>query len=175
MEKQKRNLKRVAVIQIEPYLAEYISAKYKTDENCGGVKIPATTDLYFCLWHLMGKRSKDQQEEPVGNLKIALPCRRIPMVPGRILPITIISLFRLCVKLRTVYVCSSTSSFIESCLRMRSLENNNVTLTLSMTSFIHMNSSPSLLMLCWKIITGIVIVFDKKKCEDIKRKRFNKY
>ena len=76
MEKQKRNLKRVAVIQIEPYLAEYISAKYKTDEYCGGVKIPATTDLYFCLWHLMGKRSKDQQEEPVGNLKIALPCRR---------------------------------------------------------------------------------------------------
>lgn len=76
MEKQKRNLKRVAIIQIEPYLSEYITAKYKTDERCGGVRIPPTTDLYFCLWHLMGKRSDRQREEPVGNLKIVLPCRR---------------------------------------------------------------------------------------------------
>ena len=51
--------KRVVTIQIEQYLAEYISAKYCKDTVTGGVKIPSTTDLYFCVWENMTKqRSK---------------------------------------------------------------------------------------------------------------------
>ena len=56
MEKKKWTAKRVVTIQIEEYLAEYISAKYCKDTATGGVKIPSTTDLYFCVWENMTKQ-----------------------------------------------------------------------------------------------------------------------
>ena len=52
MEKEKWARKRVVAIRIEPYLAEYISAKYASDTTTGGVKIPYSSDLYFCIWEL---------------------------------------------------------------------------------------------------------------------------
>lgn len=75
MQKEKRLLKRVVSIFIEPYLAEYISNKYAKDNITGGVKIPPTSDLYFCVWENMSKpRSNSIHQE--GNLKIHLPFRR---------------------------------------------------------------------------------------------------
>lgn len=76
MEKEKRKIKRVATIKIEPYLAEYISAKYDKDPISGGVKIPASTDLYFCIWENMSKCRSNQPNAPEGNLRIFLPFRR---------------------------------------------------------------------------------------------------
>lgn len=76
MENKKWVSKRTASINIEPYLAEYISKKYEIEPKTGGVKIPYTTDLYFVVWNLMAKpngRTVGQQE---GNLKIHLPMRR---------------------------------------------------------------------------------------------------
>ncbi|WP_028897811.1 hypothetical protein [Prevotella sp. HUN102] len=76
MEKEKWRKKRVATIRIEPYLAEYIMAKYETDIATGGVKIPPTTDLYFCVWEQMSRKRANQSEIVDGNLLIHLPFRK---------------------------------------------------------------------------------------------------
>lgn len=100
MEKEKRTSKRTTAIRIEPYLAEYISKKFKIDEKTGGVKIPYTTDLYFVVWNLMAKpgshantcngrtskpggRTDDSRDS--SNLRIFLPTRRsfIDGCPGK--------------------------------------------------------------------------------------------
>ena len=60
MQKEKRLLKQVAIITIEPYLAEYISEKYGTSPKNGGVKIPYTSDLHFCIWEHMSKCHANQ-------------------------------------------------------------------------------------------------------------------
>lgn len=76
MEQKKRYSKKVATIKIEPYLAEYVSAKYGTDPMTGGVKIPPITDLYFCVWEHMSRQRSNQSEPEDGNLRISLPCRK---------------------------------------------------------------------------------------------------
>lgn len=76
MEKGKRYLKKVSVIKIEPYLAEYINAKYDKDPNTGGLRIPHQSDLYHCVWENMSRQRSDQHEPEDGNLRISLPCRR---------------------------------------------------------------------------------------------------
>lgn len=76
MEKRKREQKRVAVIRIEPYLAEYISAKYEIDSITGGVKIPHSTDLYYCIWDKMSQQRINQPDIVNSNLRIHLPFRR---------------------------------------------------------------------------------------------------
>ena len=76
MEKEKRARKRVTAIRIEAYLAEYISAKYETDAATGGIKIPCSTDLYFCIWEHMSRRRANQPDVAAGNLRIHLPFRR---------------------------------------------------------------------------------------------------
>ena len=85
MEKEKRTSKRVASIKIEPYLAEYISKKFKIDEKTGGIKIPYTTDLYHVVWNLMAKPDGQSRVPEDANLKIYLPCRRSLMdgIPGK--------------------------------------------------------------------------------------------
>lgn len=55
MEKERWLSKRVVGIHIEPYLAEYVSNKFKNDPKTGAVKIPYATDLYFVVWNLMAK------------------------------------------------------------------------------------------------------------------------
>lgn len=76
MEKKKWSAKRVVTIQIEQYLAEYISAKYRKDTTTGGVKIPSSTDLYFCVWENMTKQRSNQPDVVNGNLRINLPQRK---------------------------------------------------------------------------------------------------
>lgn len=80
MEKEKWSLKRTVGIHIEPYLAEYVSKKFKIDPKTGGVKIPYTTDLYFVVWNLMAKPKPDSMAKPIEeetiNLRIHLPNRR---------------------------------------------------------------------------------------------------
>lgn len=76
MEKEKRARKQMVTIRIEPYLAEYISAKYGTDGMSGGVRIPCTSDLYFCLWENMTKCRANQTPLADGNLRIFLPSRK---------------------------------------------------------------------------------------------------
>ena len=76
MEKEKRARKQMVTIRIEPYLAEYISAKYGTDGVSGGVRIPCTSDLYFCLWENMTKCRANQTPLADGNLRIFLPSRK---------------------------------------------------------------------------------------------------
>ena len=44
MHKEKRALKKMATIKIEPYLAEYVIAKYGTNTEKGLVNIPYNTD-----------------------------------------------------------------------------------------------------------------------------------
>lgn len=85
MEKEKWASKRVASIWIEPYLAEYISKKYKIDEKTGGVKIPYTTDLYYVVWNLMARPQEGQSVDSNANLKIFLPIRRHGQdnIPGK--------------------------------------------------------------------------------------------
>lgn len=73
---KKRLMKQIASIQIEPYLAEYITAKYGIDASTGGIRIPHTTDLYFCVWEQMAKRRCNQAEVAQGNLRILLPVRK---------------------------------------------------------------------------------------------------
>lgn len=75
MEKKKRYLKKVTSIKIEPYLAEYVLAKFPVDHKTGGVKIPSSSDLYFAIWELMSK-PRHGQDDADGNLMISLPCRR---------------------------------------------------------------------------------------------------
>ncbi len=80
MEKKKWSAKRVVTIQIEQYLAEYISAKYCKDTVTGGVKIPSTTDLYFCVWENMTKQRSNQPDVVNGNLRIHLPQRKAGVI-----------------------------------------------------------------------------------------------
>ena len=76
MEKQKWVRKRVVAIRIEPYLAEYISAKYEADAVTGGIRIPCSTDLYFCVWEQMSRQRTNQPDVTDGNLRIHLPFRK---------------------------------------------------------------------------------------------------
>ena len=80
MEKEKWSLKRTVGIHIEPYLAEYVSKKFKNDPKTGAVKIPYTTDLYFVVWNLMAKPREASMamgvEDAAANLRIHLPNRR---------------------------------------------------------------------------------------------------
>lgn len=76
MHKEKRLLKQVTTIRIEPYLAEYINTKYGTDSKNGAVKIPYTTDLYYCIWEQMAKPRTNQLPTKDGNLRIHLPFRK---------------------------------------------------------------------------------------------------
>lgn len=80
MEKEKWSLKRTVGIHIEPYLAEYVSNKFKNDPKTGAVKIPYTTDLYFVVWNLMAKPKPSSMATDIGdaaaNLRIHLPNRR---------------------------------------------------------------------------------------------------
>lgn len=82
MEKEKYSKKRIAVIWVEPYLAEYARKKFQIDPKSGGVKIPDTFDLYHCIWNRMQKPSpesvngEDAPQASDGNLRIFLPCRR---------------------------------------------------------------------------------------------------
>lgn len=76
MDKEKRMRKRVVYIRIEPYLAEYITAKYEVDAVTGGIKIPCTTDLYFCVWEQMSRQRANQPDVADGNLRIHLPFRK---------------------------------------------------------------------------------------------------
>lgn len=76
MHKEKWLQKRVVSIRIEPYLAEYISEKYGRDTTTGGVKIPCSTDLYFCVWEHMSKQRSNQPDVSDGNLSIHLPFRK---------------------------------------------------------------------------------------------------
>lgn len=76
MHKEKRALKKIATIKIEPYLAEYIIGKYGMDTKSGAVKIPHTSDLYHCVWENMSKQRANQPDNADGNLRILLPCRK---------------------------------------------------------------------------------------------------
>lgn len=76
MHKEKRALKKIATIRIEPYLAEYISGKYGTEQKKGAVNIPYNTDLYHCIWENMSRQRANQSVPEDGNLRILLPCRR---------------------------------------------------------------------------------------------------
>ena len=76
MERKKWAQKRVVSIRIEQYLAEYISAKYGKDATTGGIKIPCSTDLYFCVWEHMTKQRINQPNVVDGNLRIHLPLRK---------------------------------------------------------------------------------------------------
>lgn len=76
MNKEKRALKKVTTIRIEPYLAEYIIGKYGTEQKNGAIKIPYTSDLYHCVWENMSRQRSNQVETQDGNLRILLPCRR---------------------------------------------------------------------------------------------------
>jgi hypothetical protein len=76
MEKEKWTRKRVVAIRIEPYLAEYISAKYESDTVTGGIRIPYSTDLYFCVWEHMSRQRANQPDVIDGNLRIYLPFRK---------------------------------------------------------------------------------------------------
>lgn len=76
MEKEKWVRKRVAEIRIEPYLAEYISAKYGIDTETGGIRIPFSTDLYFCVWEQMSRQRANQPDIVDSNLRIHLPFRK---------------------------------------------------------------------------------------------------
>ena len=80
MERKKRTAKRVVTIQIEQYLAEYINAKYCKDTATGGIKIPSTTDLYFCVWENMTKQRSNQPDAVNGNLRIHLPQRKAGVI-----------------------------------------------------------------------------------------------
>lgn len=96
MEKEKWSLKRTVGIHIEPYLAEYVSNKFKNDPKTGAVKIPYTTDLYFVVWNLMAKPKPSSMATDIGdaaaNLRIHLPNRRhgAEELPARTLPTTTI-------------------------------------------------------------------------------------
>jgi hypothetical protein len=77
MERERRYLKKVCPVKIEPYLAEYINSKYSRDPHTGGLRIPCSADLYHCVWENMSRRRSNQPEilEESGNVLISLPCR----------------------------------------------------------------------------------------------------
>lgn len=62
-------------ITIEPYLAEYFTAKYGNGES-EPVRISNKTDLYHVIWQVMEKRPADIPPTCRGNLVIMLPERR---------------------------------------------------------------------------------------------------
>ena len=76
MHKEKRALKKIATIRIEPYLTEYIIGKYGMEQKNGTVNIPYKTDLYHCIWENMSRQRGNQSAPEDGNLRILLPCRR---------------------------------------------------------------------------------------------------
>lgn len=76
MHKEKRALKKIATIRIEPYLAEYVCGKYGIEKKNGTVNIPYNTDLYHCIWENMSRQRANQSVPEDGNLRILLPCRR---------------------------------------------------------------------------------------------------
>ena len=75
MHKEKRALKKIAIIKIEPYLAEYVIGKYGVETN-EAVNIPCNTDLYHCIWENMSRQRANQSVPKDGNLRILLPCRK---------------------------------------------------------------------------------------------------
>ena len=75
MHKEKRALKKIATIKIEPYLAEYVIGKYGIQKNVA-VNIPYNTDLYHCIWENMSRQRTNQSVPEDGNLRIQLPCRK---------------------------------------------------------------------------------------------------
>ena len=76
MHKEKRALKKIATIRIEPYLAEYVIGKYGMEQKNGAVNIPYNTDLYHCIWENMSRQRINQSVPEDGNLRIQLPCRK---------------------------------------------------------------------------------------------------
>lgn len=76
MHKEKRALKKIATIRIEPYLAEYVIGKYGMEQKNGAVNIPYNTDLYHCIWENMSRQRTNQSVPEDGNLRIQLPCRK---------------------------------------------------------------------------------------------------
>ncbi len=76
MHKEKRDLKKITTIRIEPYLAEYIIGKYGSEPINKTVKIPYTSDLFHCIWENMTRQRSNQFVIDDGNLRIALPCRK---------------------------------------------------------------------------------------------------
>lgn len=76
MDNKKCLRKRVVSIRIEPYLAEYIAEKYEIDTATGGLRIPCSSDLYFCVWEQMSRQRSNQPDLTDGNLRIHLPFRK---------------------------------------------------------------------------------------------------
>lgn len=62
-------------ISIEPYLAEYFTAKYGEGES-EPIKISDKSDLYHVVWQVMERRPADVPPLLHGNLVILLPERR---------------------------------------------------------------------------------------------------
>lgn len=63
-----------ATIQIEPYVAEYITGKYY-DTDLGAVRFPSSSDIYVTIYDLMERRPKSAGLD-AGNLTFCLPDRR---------------------------------------------------------------------------------------------------
>ncbi|WP_019035401.1 hypothetical protein [Prevotella amnii] len=76
MYKEKRALKKITTIRIEPYLAEYVIGKYGLDQKSKAVKIPYNTDLYHCVWENMSHSRSNEADIKDGNLYIQLPTRK---------------------------------------------------------------------------------------------------
>lgn len=78
------NRRRVAIIQVAPYLAQYARQKFCVDPKTGGIIIPDSFNLYHCVWQLMAKWPLERWhigvnrrvDTPEGNLTISLPSRR---------------------------------------------------------------------------------------------------
>ena len=62
-------------ISIEPYLAEYYTAKYGNGDS-EPIRISDKADLYHVVWQVMEKRPADVPPTCHGNLVIMLPDRR---------------------------------------------------------------------------------------------------
>jgi len=76
MHQKKNAARKVTIITIEEYLAEFARSKFPVDVSTGGLRIPATSDLYHCIWSLMSRPRGDRKPSSDGNLIISLPCRR---------------------------------------------------------------------------------------------------
>lgn len=63
-----------AKIQVEPYVAEYITGKYYSPDD-GAVHFPPSLDIYVTIYDLMAKRP-DGVGTDTGNLCFCLPDRR---------------------------------------------------------------------------------------------------
>ena len=61
-------------INVDPAVAEYISAKYN-DPEIAAVRFPPASDIYVSVFDLLQKRPADRPVDS-GNLLIALPDRR---------------------------------------------------------------------------------------------------